>query len=277
MATSIEAQRRHFQNLLLGQDPNLKLTPENKRLLEILKKDFAASNSAKGRSNIINQLKQILTGKNVDGSAVRPEFDSQIDPETGLLKDSYRLGEFDDISLNKEGLEKFRSEALREGPSAWANLQQQRIQMDQNQAMDELADQSSGQLSQGLTALAEQGGLGSGSRERMVQNQMRDTLLNRQKLRSDANRAGLDVSIQDETNRINQLGQLPGMEIQALQPEMQNREFEARTREFDIKNALGEIGSERDSDMNAYMEEMKKWAAGKTADAQKKAASGGKK
>lgn len=219
----------------------------------------------------------VAEGRNEDGSYKRPTFQSQLDPATGMLKDQYRIGAFKPIELDRTGLNKFRQEALRDGPSAWANMQMDALRNLESQQMDQMADSERGQMAQAMDMMSEQGGLSSGARERMAMGGVRDNLLSRQRLRQDMGNRGMQIKIQDEQNRINQLGQLPGMELAALEPEFKNRQFEADQRQFDIRNALGEVQNQRNDDMEGWKTNMQTWAANRTADAQAKAArKGGK-
>ncbi len=202
------------------------------------------------------------------GEPIRPEFQSELNQDTGYLDEKYMLAnQFDPIELNTQGLDKFREEALRDGPSKWAGLQEERLNQQNEYAMDNIMRSQRGQTNQAIADLASSGGVSGASRERLAQQAMKNAMFQRQEQRQNLGDQMLNVQIQDEQNRVNQLGQLPGMEVQALQPQFQNREFEAKAREFDINNALSERDAKRAFEMDRYKEYMKDKAAKRQAEA----------
>jgi hypothetical protein len=87
-----------------------------------------------------------------------------------------------------------------------------------------------------------------------------------------------NIDIQDNEQKMGMLKSLPGMELQALDPQFKNRDFNNQTSQYNIGNALSEIDKKRGADMEAYLEQLRQWGAQKTGDAQSAAASkGGKK
>ena len=99
-----------------------------------------------------------------------------------------------------------------------ANQQQNALYGNQ---LDKGAQQAAGQTAQAEGGLAMNGGLSSGARERaaeggannymnMAQNAARQNSLNQ-----------LQVGVNDQQNKIQQMGMLPGMQEQALQPMLQ--------------------------------------------------------
>lgn len=264
------------------------------------------------------------------GQPMRPEFVSMIDPKTGKLNESLLAKTFgidpkaigqinfqsvldpmqerlDQIQLNKEGLNALRDEGLRTGPSAWANLMSQKIKDDEMAGLEKVAGQAQGSNAAALNNLAMSGGLRSGARTSLAKAMQRDVNAGSQGVRRGASQDALNLAIQDETKRMGVLSQLPGMELQAISPEMEkanfmnqaqlteqargldtqkanadinfntqkyNSDIARQADQFNIQAALNEKLSERAFDSNVYNELMKSWAAGKTADAQ---SGGGKK
>lgn len=212
----------------------------------------------------------------INTEPVRPDFISQLDPVTGLLKSPYVMeGKYADINLNTDGLDAVRQRALAQGPSAWANLmlQQQGIQ---NQASREAAiKQSLSGDQQAQANLAMQGGLSSGARERMAMQSSRDLNQTKQTQANQANLANLGIQTQDETMRQNALMQLPGMEIASLQPAQNNRLFQAGLQQYDIQNALQDVSQQNASNLASYTEAMKGYAANQQSQAQAQQSGGG--
>jgi len=152
--------------------------------------------------------------------------------------------------VNQQGINKYRQEALRSGPSAWAGLQGQQQEQQYGQAMDEARGQVASQTAGAEGSLAMRGGLSSGARERVQKQGLLSGMQAGQNLAR--TRAGnlLQIGVNDEQNRISQLGSLPGMENQAVSQGM--------TREA-ARNQLAQS--------NAQTEGMI-WAAGQGANAQ---------
>jgi len=208
---------------------------------------------------------------NYGGRPASPKW-SGIAGKDGTLKSQYQIGEMANPTLNTQGLEAIRSRALNEGPSAWAGLMNDKIGQQTSQAMDDSALSAAGAKAEAMSDMAMSGGISSGSRERLAGNSMRDQLRSRQELRRGSDQQRLDVGLQDEEQRLGMLGQLPGMELQALEPEFKNREFDANRQEFNIKNSLEELKQKRGFDLSKYSEDMRAWAAANTANAQSQAA-----
>jgi hypothetical protein len=133
-----------------------------------------------------------------------------------------RLG---NINLDKRGLEAFRGEALRKGPSAWYNMMLDKQKLEEQGARDTAAKQALSQGAQARSQLAMRGGLMGGSAERMAKSSARDLMMANQ----DVSRQGMltraQLGVSDEEKRITALGQLPGMEVAALQPELQKTQM----------------------------------------------------
>lgn len=118
--------------------------------------------------------------------------------------------------VNHQGIDKYRSEALRTGPSAWAGLQGQQQNQQYNQAMNQAGAQTASATASAEGALAQRGGLSSGARERVQKQGLLAQVGAGQNLASQ--RAGnmLQIGVNDEQNRVSQLGALPGMENTAM-------------------------------------------------------------
>jgi len=244
-------------------------------------------------------------GLNPDGSPVRPEFESQIDPATGLLKSQYQMsvdklqaGKADLFELDPssmEGLQAFKKEALREGPSQWAQLQQQMLEQQKGTDLDKAARQAGAAGAQARGSLAMRGGLSSGARERIATGGARDLMRSKQDIQRGSRASGLQLLSDDERNRLAMLSQVPGFETdigkfnvdqrtgqqqfnigQQTDADRFNIEGAGRTKAFNIEAALRGIGQERGEEMDIYKEQQKKWAAGKQAEATAASGGGGK-
>lgn len=177
----------------------------------------------------------------------------------------------DAIQLDKRGINKFRDEALRSGPSAWQSLAMKNQDLSDLTARERGAKEVAGTAATARGQLAMRGGIRSGARERIARQGQRDYLAmsqdtNRQ---SDANK--LQIQMNDETNRIQQLGMLPGMEVQSLQPDFQKLTMWGQGKQFDTTNQMGNKKGKNDYEQKKYEEYMKGYAANKDAQGQEDA------
>jgi hypothetical protein len=175
----------------------------------------------------------------------------------------------DAIQLDKRGLEAFRNDALRTGPSKWAGLAKKNIMLQERQARDLGRRESAGQAAQARSMLAMRGGLTSGARERVAKSAAKDYMNMSQQIGATGQTNLSQIDMNDEQNRINMLSQLPGMEVQALQPELQKTQLYGQAKQYDITNRYNQqkddIKSYNDYAQKVYEEQMKGWAADRTA------------
>jgi hypothetical protein len=174
----------------------------------------------------------------------RPEYgyDSVLG-EDGRLPDDLLLqymglspefqGKLDAIQLDSRGLDAFRDRALSQGPSAWALAQNKRSRAEQKYAMDDMAQALAGQAATSRSALAMKGGLSSGAAQSLARDQMRATMMAKQQNSRSGITDRLNTGAEDERMRMQALQALPGMEIAALQPEMQKAQMWAQMQQFD--------------------------------------------
>ena len=139
--------------------------------------------------------------------AFNPLFDMQ-----GLQQ------ELNNIPTDMTGINAYRSQALRTGPSTWASLQKTSNAAQLANQKEQADQKGASETAQADNALASNGGLSSGARERVAEGGAKNALDVQQNLTREANINDLQTGINDETNRIQQLGALPGLENQATQP-----------------------------------------------------------
>jgi hypothetical protein len=211
------------------------------------------------------QLKK--EGKNPDGSPIRPEWDSMLGKDN-MIDQRYQLNQaVQDAMSDDVGFQKFQDEALRDGPSTFADLMLQRRDLDRQDQLGDISSQYQMGLANSMDQMAAQGGIGSGARERMGANSIRSLLEARQGARRDYRRDRLGILAQDEQNRIGQLQSLTGMEMDRNRMGLQGREF-------DITNSLQERDARRQADLDKWTQERQDWAGIKQAEAQKGAGGG---
>ena len=194
------------------------------------------------------------------GRPDRPEWESLIDPNTGLLQSQLML----DNQYNQDALNQLRQEGLR-GPgeaSAWRGLMDQRLtqQAGQASAGAQAATQNA------MSGLAMRGGLRAGTAERLAARGADQAVEAQQRIFGQ----GLNLDIQDEQQRLASLGALNQAELQAGQ-------FGQGVQQFNIQQALNENLQKRAEQINAYNEQMRAWASERTAQATPSGGGGGKK
>jgi hypothetical protein len=163
-----------------------------------------------------------------------------IDPSTGLLKQPYQI----QGSINTQGQEALRNEALRTGPSAWRTLSEQ-------QEADKLTARQQSGLAQARSALAQTRGLSTGASERLAGRSAVEGLRERQGL------AG-QFALADEAKRMDTLAALPGQELNLAN-------FNRQTQGMNVQGAMADIDAKRQADMAAYLKNMEVWGGMKTA------------
>ncbi len=194
--------------------------------------------------------------------------------DSSMSISDYIKSQLDPIQVNKEGLNQFRKEALRTGPSAWARLAEQVSRQEEKMARDRGAATSRGRTAEAQSGLAMRGGLTSGARERVARAGARDYMNMSQDIGAQGTANRMQVGLNDEQNRIAQLGQLPGMEVAAIQPDLQKAQASILGKEFDLKNQMSERERYNQWLMDLYKEDSTRWGTNRQAEATEKANSG---
>jgi hypothetical protein len=165
------------------------------------------------------------------------------------------------IRMDTRGLDKYRNESLREGPSTWARLASEQSRAEEAINRERLQKGAIGQARSNVAGLQMRGGATSGARERAMQSGGRDYLDVTQQSAGQgaANRMG--ISAQDEVNRQRSLAALPGMEVQALQPEFQKTQIYGNARQADLGNLIQERARQNAYNMQAWQTKAQSTAA----------------
>ncbi len=158
----------------------------------------------------------------------------------------------DQVAANSEGFNKMRSEALTPGPTQWATNERLRQNALSMQAKDSGAASVAGQTAQADDALAAQGGLSSGARERVAEGGAKNAM----SMTQGVNTAGLNNDLQigstDESNKMGMLGQVAGQENQRSANWMQANQYDQgqQTAENERLNAYNQHLADQKN--NAY-------------------------
>lgn len=283
MADTSQYDKIKAMQAAMGAQGNQAISPGGASLNDTL------SESMLDRAEKERRLKLLTTG--VD----RPDFISNLDKDTGAMKSQYQvqagkidplksnLSELDQrmsgIQLNKQGLEAIRGRALQQGPSAWAQMAEGKQRQEELQGRSQGAAQGAQAQANARSQLSMRGGLSGGARQRLAMQGARDQASQGQQIGAQGQRARADIGLQDEQTKNQMLTQLPGMELQALQPEMQkanawqqmagqesgqdlarqqfNQNANMSTQQFNVGNALKEQQGQNAANMQLYQEQMK--------------------
>lgn len=166
------------------------------------------------------------------------------------------LGQEFQLTQSPEVGKRWLERALSQGPSEWANLMGKRAQMQSEDLRAGAARETSSALAKAQDALAMTGGLDRGQAARLAMQSQDLGAQKSQGISAGLQRGLLDIGLADENTKLD------------LQKELMGNQ------RWNISQSLNEGARQNAFNLGRYGEQMKGWAAGKTADAQ---ASSGKK
>lgn len=216
-------------------------------------------------------------GYNANGRPIRPDFESQLDPATGLLQNKYQLTARPDVQVDQRAIDAIRNRGLAQGPSDWAKASLDKQALEQSGALDQARQQSAGAQAQTLANLMMRGGLSGGSRERLAGRGARDQMLAAQGVYRQGQLDRANIGVQDEQFKNQALKDTAGFDFQNANVAAQNRQYQTDVQGKNLSAALSEIQNKRAYDSEGYQERMKSWAAEQQSKAMAGASGGGKK
>jgi hypothetical protein len=205
-------------------------------------------------------------GYDIYGRPLRPNYVPTYDPKTQSIF-PFAMERTSGINPDTRGIEQFRKEALRSGPSQYAmlaNKMQGELTAD---ARDRAAREGASGTAGAMNALAMRGGVTSGARERIAKSGAENVMSMNQNIAGQDAQNRIQIASNDEQNRMSRLGQLPAMEIAAVAPQFEKARMEIGARGQDIGREVGEKQTKNLFDMTTYQEGMKSWAAARQANA----------
>lgn len=219
---------------------------------------------------------QAAQGLNPDGSPIAPEFKSMLDA-AGNLDSKYNLAQWQNVMPDTAALDQYKQTALRGAGelSPWAKLQQQKMGVDQAQALDNAGAASSTSMMSAMSNLAKTGGLSGSARERAMSQAANAGMVNRQTVGRQNMLDTLNLKAQDETNRMSGLQTLQGMQNTQADAQFRNAQQGQETNKYNTGNLLLETDRQRQFTQDQWKQKMQTWGANKSADAQAKASGGG--
>lgn len=201
--------------------------------------------------------------------------ENQFNPITnaeGNLQDKYKLNLQGLDPAQWQGYQKLKGEALRTGPSAWAQLQGQKQGAEELAAKEAASRQAAGANTQARQQLSMGGGLNSGARGRLAAQSQRDLLAQRQQVGREGMMARLGISQSDETNRLAGLKDLAGSEQNISQF---NVGTQNQTQQVNLQNLLAEMQNKRQFEADKYKQNMASDQANRSAEATARQGVGG--
>lgn len=170
------------------------------------------------------------------------------------------------IMPNQMGMNKYREEALRSGPSAWSKLARTQMAGDEGIQRDQLRSQAASSAADARSQLARRGGLSGGAAERLAMNSDRNAMMGTQGLAAHALQGRNQIATTDEANRMKMLGALPGMELEQIKPLQWSAEQQLAARRGDISNQMIETKNMNDFNMAQWIQDQQRIQAMRNAD-----------
>lgn len=203
-----------------------------------------------------------------------PAYVNPYDPKSMSLV-SQMGDKINGLQTDKSGINAYRAEALRKGPSTWAGLANAQQDMMAKNARSSASSSAANQAAGARSSLAMRGGLDSGARERIAQSSSKNLLDMNQKINQDVAGNKMQIGMNDEQNRISQLGALPGLENTALQPDLERTKLLGNAYQIDNSNQFAANQGLNQYNQNKYATQMAGWAAGQQANATRNSGGGG--
>lgn len=186
---------------------------------------------------------------------VRPDYTSLLDP-SGNLPDNYRVKP----DFTSAGYDKMTERAIGGKSSPWLKMMLGQARLGKSNALQAGASQAESGLASGLGTLARSGGYTSGSRERLARDAARNMMMVGQGANRDFTSNALTAQSQEATTNNDFMKTLSGIDLDRTKTK-------ATTDQFNVKNQMDEVMAKRAADLKVYEEQMKQWAANRTAEA----------
>lgn len=171
------------------------------------------------------------------------------------------------VNLDQSGVDAFSKEALRTGPSQWAQdatKQQNYLSM---QAKDQGAATTQGATASARAQLAARGGLSGGAAERLAQGGANNYLNMTQGVNNTETNNDMQIGMNDEQNRLSALGQLPGMQMADANFGLQKATTQLGADSQDNQNQFNSNANLNAWNQGMYGQTMSGWAAQQNAQA----------
>lgn len=215
-----------------------------------------------------------------------PTFLSNLAPDGSLL-DQYKLhagaaltpevqNQLSGINLNTDPLKALESYGMGTGDSPWAMAQLQALKQNQGQAMGAAKANAAASNTAAMDSAAARGGLSAGGGANLGRAAQNNSLIAGQNVIGQGLAQEGQIRSTDEGNRLNTLSQLPGMEVQSLQPAFQkeniwqtaatnDRNYNTGVDQTNIGNAMQGLNAQNQFNMTGYQNDIAKQAGAEQA------------
>lgn len=207
----------------------------------------------------------------------RPDWASNLDPNTGLLKSNLTTQWGPDVTSDQRGIDAYRDMALGTGASPWAQAQLASQKLDEQGLSQAAQQQNASAGAQARSGLASKYGLSSGANTSLAKQQMKNNAMALQNVGFQGAQARAGIGAQDAANRQGFLQGLPGQDLAQANLAMQNKTGNLANQQYNINNAVNETNAKRAADLNAYNQQMAAYGSNQNANAMQAQGSGGKK
>jgi hypothetical protein len=164
-----------------------------------------------------------------------------------------------------QSVQNFADLADRQGPSAWATMAGQQQDALASNQMEKGAAQTNAGTAAAMSQLGESGGITSGARERAAEGGNTNLMNMTQNVGRQNSLNQMQIGVNDQQNKMQEMGMLPGMESSALQPQFQKANMWENAQNTDVQNAMNNNTAANNWNMNLYNTQMQ--AAGDQAQA----------
>lgn len=209
-----------------------------------------------------------MSGPDYAGMPTTPYYNPSYDPSTENLADplQQQLNGIDTNPLSMS-VSNFKDLADRQGPSAWATSADQQQDALSSNALERGAAQTNGQTAQAVDQLGSSGGITSGARERAVEGGAKNYMNMSQDTSRQDSLNKLQIGVNDQQNKMQEMGMLPGMESQALQPQFQKANMWEQAKTADVGNQITSTNNTNAFNQNNYQAQLGAWGANQQANA----------
>lgn len=238
-------------------------------------------------NTVVNPISALFGGgQNSGGGAssntagimpTRPEFNSLVDPATGLMKSQYINPYGSDITPDKTALNALQANSLSTAPSSWANAQNAQADLQNQGLKNSTQNQNASANAQAQSSLASKFGLSPAAQARLASQNMKAGQAGLQNVGFQGAQAKAAIGAQDATNKQNQLMAIPGMQNADAASQLANRQASLTQQNLNTGNAINQVTLKNAADLNTYNQQMAVYGANKNSDAMRNQGSSGKK
>lgn len=192
---------------------------------------------------------------------------SKPDPNQYNIGGKTRAGLANVGDPDMSGLQAYKNEALRTGPSKGSMLAMDRIRMDDIAGRDRAAKSAAGEAANARSNLAMRGGIGSGARERVARDAIRGGLASSQDVSRTTANNNSQTMMNDEGNRLNMLSGLGEQQNSYMKIPLEKARIQATADQTDASNYMKTNSEQNAWNRDMWGQKMQGWAANRTANA----------